>query len=194
MVAMDRVKFLDLSCMHHEIKEEVMEKIAKVYHANWFILGEEVSSFEKEFAAYCGVNHCIGVGNGLDALHLILRAYEIGEGDEVIVPANTYIATALAVSYAGARPVLVEPDERTYNINPCLIEEAVTENTKAIIPVHLYGQPADMDAIKGIAEKYDLKIIEDAAQAHGACTRAGKQVHWEMPPGLAFIPAKTWAR
>src|SRR5829696_2121239 len=136
--------------------------------SGWYILGDEVEAFESEFAAYCGVKHCIGVGNGLEALHLILRAYEIGDGDEVIVPSNTYIATWLAVSYAGARPVPVEPAPSTYNIDPDRIEASITERTKAIIPVHLYGQPCEMDAISRIASQHGLKVIEDAAQAHGA--------------------------
>ncbi len=140
----------------------------RVMESGWYILGEEVEAFEQEFAAYLGVKHCIGVGNGLEALHLILRAYGIGPGDEVIVPANTYIATWLAVSYAGATPVPVEPIERTYNIDPARIEAAITPRTRAIIAVHLYGQTADMDPINEIAQRHGLKVIEDAAQAHGA--------------------------
>src|SRR5271156_5998285 len=134
----------------------------------WYILGKEVEAFEREFAEYCGAKHCIGVGNGLEALHLILRAYGIGEGDEVIVPSNTYIATWLAVSYTGAKPVPVEPDAKTFNIDPARIAAAITPRTKAIMPVHLYGQPADMDPILEIAKKHRLIVIEDAAQAHGA--------------------------
>src|SRR5215467_12307264 len=134
----------------------------------WYILGREVEAFEQEFAFYCGAKHCVGVGNGLEALHLILRAYGIGEGDEVIVPSNTYIATWLAVSYADATPVPVEPDPRTFNLDPAKIERAITPRTKAILPVHLYGQPADMDPIMSLGEKRGLKVIEDNAQAQGA--------------------------
>lgn len=163
-----KVPFLDFQSSHLEIKKELDEAYQRVITSGWYILGRELEAFETEFAAYCGVKHCVGVGNGLDALHLILRAMGIGPGDEVIVPANTYIATWLAVSYAGATPVPVEPDERTYNINPLLIKEAITKKTKAILPVHLYGQPADMDPINELGKRYGLQVIEDAAQAHGA--------------------------
>jgi dTDP-4-amino-4,6-dideoxygalactose transaminase len=158
--------------------------------SGWFILGAEVEAFETEFAAYCGARHCIGVGNGLDALHLILRAMEIGEGDEVIVPANTYIATWLAVSYAGATPVPVEPDERTYNIDPTQIEAAITERTCAIIAVHLYGQPAEMDAINEIAARHGIKVIEDAAQAQGAQYRGRMAGALADAAGFSFYPGK----
>src|SRR5512139_2798538 len=149
-----------------ELRAELDEAYRRVMESGWYILGEEVEAFEAEFAAYCGVRHCIGVGNGLDALHLVLRAYGIGPGDEVIVPANTYIATWLAVTYAGATPVPVEPDPQTYNLDSSRIEKAITPRTRAILPVHLYGQPAEMDAIMSIAQSYNLKVIEDAAQAH----------------------------
>jgi dTDP-4-amino-4,6-dideoxygalactose transaminase len=184
------IPFYSLENMHRKIKKEVMNQIEKVYDSNWFILGDEVEKFEEEFADYCNTKYCVGVGNGLEALHLILRAYDIGEGDEVIIPANTYIATALAVSYAGAKPVLVEPDERTYNINPDLIEEKINSNTKAILPVHLYGQPADMDPINEIAKKYDLKVIEDAAQAHGALYKKRKAGSLGDAAGFSFYPTK----
>jgi dTDP-4-amino-4,6-dideoxygalactose transaminase len=157
--------------------------------SNCYILGEEVANFEREFAEYCDVGHCVGVGNGLDAIHLILRAYAIGDGDEVIVPANTYIATWLAVSYAGATPVPVEPLEQTYNIDPDRIEAAITPKTKAIIAVHLYGQPADMDSINLMAKKHGLRVIEDAAQAHGALYKGrragvlGDAAAWSFYPG-----------
>jgi dTDP-4-amino-4,6-dideoxygalactose transaminase len=158
--------------------------------SGWYILGHEVEAFEREFALYCNVKHCISVGNGLDALHLILRALNIGPGDEVIVPANTYIATWLAVSYAGATPVPVEPDQRTYNINPELIEPVITSRTKAILPVHLYGQPADMDIINGIASRYNLKVIEDAAQAHGARYKGIRVGGIGHAAGFSFYPSK----
>jgi dTDP-4-amino-4,6-dideoxygalactose transaminase len=149
-----------------------------------------VEAFEQEFAAYCGVKHCTGVGNGLEALHLILRAMEIGLGDEVVVPANTYIATWLAITYAGATPVPVEPDERTYNIDPDRIEEAITPQTRAILPVHLYGQPADMDPILEIAKRHNLKVIEDAAQAHGAGYKGKRTGGHGDAVGFSFYPGK----
>jgi dTDP-4-amino-4,6-dideoxygalactose transaminase len=158
--------------------------------SGWFIHGEEVKGFEREFAAYCGAKHCIGVGNGLDALHLIVRAYGIGEGDEVIVPANTFIATWLAVSYAGAKPVPVEPDPLTYNLDPGRIEAAVTPRTKAIMPVHLYGQTADMDPILAVAEKHGLKVIEDAAQAQGARYKGRLSGTLSHAAGFSFYPGK----
>jgi dTDP-4-amino-4,6-dideoxygalactose transaminase len=159
-------------------------------NSGWYILGQEVETFEAEFAAYCEARYCIGVGNGFDALHLILRAMDIGTGDEIIVPANTCIATWLAVSYAGATPIPVEPDEKTYNIDPTRIEEIITENTKAIMPVHLYGQPADMDPIIDIAKRYDLKVIEDAAQAHGARYKGKRVGGLGDAAGFSFYPGK----
>ncbi len=173
-----------------ELREELDAAYRHVMESGWFILGKEVEAFESEFAAYCGVKHCIGVGNGLDALHLILRVYGIGDGDEVIVPSNTYIATWLAVSYAGATPVPVEPDERTYNIKPDLIEAAITKRTKAILPVHLYGQPADMDPINKIAHKHGLKVVEDAAQAHGARYKGKRTGNLGHAAGFSFYPGK----
>lgn len=184
------VKFLDMSLMHNKIKKEIMQAIEKVYDSNWYILGKEVELFEQEFANYCGVNYCIGVGNGLDALHLILRGYDIGKGDEVIVPSNTYIATALAVSYAGATPVFVEPNDKTYNIDANLIEKAITDKTKAIMAVHLYGQPCDMDAINDIAKKYNLKVIEDNAQSQGATYKERKTGSLGDAAGISFYPGK----
>jgi len=162
-----KISFLDLRAPYLELKEELDDAYHRVMESGWFILGQEVEACEAE--------HCIGVGNGLEALHLILRAMGIGPGDEVIVPANTYIATWLAVSYSGATVVPVEPDEQTYNIDPDLIESAITEHTRALLPVHLYGQPADMDPINAIAKKYNLKVIEDAAQAHGAIYYSGQK-------------------
>lgn len=166
------IKFLDLLKINLTHQEEIEQALIDAFRSGWYILGESVNEFEKNFANYCGVKHAIGVANGLDALILILRAYKelgvIKEGDEVIVPSNTYIATVLSISANNLKPVLVEPDINTYNIDPNKIEEAITEKTKAIMPVHLYGQAADMDKINEIAQKYALKVIEDAAQAHGA--------------------------
>lgn len=163
-----KVPFLDLSFEQRLIKSELDAAYERVMASGFYILGAEVTAFETEFARYCTADHCIGVGNGLEALHLILRALDIGPGDEVIVPSNTYIASWLAVSYTGATPVPVEPDEQTYNIDPARIEQAITPKTKAIMAVHLYGQASDMDPIFAIANKHGLKVIEDAAQAHGA--------------------------
>src|SRR5574340_67007 len=154
------------------------------------ILGEEVEAFEAEFAAYCGVRHCIGVGNGLEALHLILRACGIGPGDEVIVPANTYIATWLAVSYAGGTPVPVEPDNRTFNLDPDLVEQKITARTRAILPVHLYGQAAEMAPLLEIARRHGLHVIEDAAQAHGARVDGRRAGGLGDAAGWSFYPTK----
>jgi dTDP-4-amino-4,6-dideoxygalactose transaminase len=187
---MDKIPFLNMKAPYRELQDELDEAYQRVMASGWYILGEEVESFEQEFAAYCGVRHCLGVGNGLEALHLILRAYGIGPGDEVIVPANTYIATWLAVSYAGARPVPVEPDERTYNLNPARIETAITPKTKAVLAVHLYGQTAEMDAINTLARQYGLKVIEDAAQAHGASYRTKQAGSLGDAAGWSFYPGK----
>ncbi len=162
------IPFLNMKSPYAELREELDTAYKRVMESGWYVLGNEVELFEKEFAEYCGVKHCIGVGNGLEALHLVLRAWGIGNGDEVIVPSNTYIATWLAVTYTGASVVPVEPNVRTFNIDPAKIEAAITSKTKAIIAVHLYGQPADMKSINEIAKKYDLKVLEDGAQAHGA--------------------------
>ena len=185
-----KVPFLDLKAVYSEIKDELDEAYARVMSSGWYILGAEVEAFENEFAAYCGAKHCIGVANGLDALHLVLRGYGIGEGDEVIVPANTYIATWLAVSYAGATPVAVEPDIETYNLDPRKIEAAITPRTRAIMPVHLYGQPAGMDAINEIARKHHLKVIEDAAQAQGARYKNRPTGSLSDAAGFSFYPGK----
>src|SRR5918997_2085576 len=185
-----KVPFLDLKALYLELKEELDIAYQRVMYSGWYVLGREVKTFEQEFASYCQVKHCIGVGNGLEALHLTLRAYGIGEGDEVIVPANTYIATWLAVSYAGARPVPVEPEERTYNLDPERVEAAITPRTRALIPVHLYGQPADMDALNDIAAPYGLKVIEDAAQAHGARYKDRRVGTLADAAGFSFYPGK----
>ena len=184
------VPFLDLGAAYLELKDDLDAAYHRVMDSGWFILGKEVEAFEREFAAYCEAAHCVGVGNGLEALHLILRAYGIGPGDEVIVPANTYIATWLAVSYAGATPIPVEPDARTYNLDPALIEAAITPATRAILPVHLYGQPADMDPIKALASRYGLKVIEDAAQAHGARYHGRRVGGLGDAAGFSFYPGK----
>lgn len=185
-----KVPFLDLKSTYTELQTELDDAYRRLMNSGWYILGEEVAAFEQEFADYCSVKHCISVANGLDALHLILRGYEIGDGDEVIVPSNTYIATWLAVSYAGASPVPVEPIEGTFNLDPAKIEAAITEKTKAVLPVHLYGQPAAMDAINDIARKYNLKVIEDAAQAQGA--RFGEKFTGNLgdAAGFSFYPGK----
>lgn len=184
------VPFLDLKAQYEEIKQELSDAYFRVMEQGQFILGEEVNTFEQEFAAYCNARYCIGVGNGLDALYLILRAMGIGDGDEVIVPANTYIATWLAVSYCGAHPVPVEPSIETYNIDADLIEASITDKTKAIIAVHLYGQPAEMDKINAIAKNYNLRVIEDAAQAHGATYFGEKTGSLGDAAGFSFYPGK----
>ena len=185
-----RVPFLDVKASYLELQEAIDEKLREVLHNGWYILGRELQAFEEEFANYIGVKHCVGVGNGLDALHLILRALNIGPGDEVIVPSNTYIATWLAVSYTGAKPVPVEPDEATFNINPKLIEAAIGPKTKAIMPVHLYGQSAAMEEIAAIAQKHSLKIIEDSAQSHGATYQGKKTGSLGHAAGFSFYPGK----
>lgn len=183
------IPFLDLKAPHIELREEVSEAIDRVLSSGWYILGPEVEAFETEFARYCEAAYCVSLANGLDALHLALRAMDVGPGDEVIVPSNTYIATWLAVSQCGATPVPVEPVEATYNIDPALIEAAITPRTKVILPVHLYGQPADMDPILAIARKHGLRVLEDGAQAHGARYKGqrigghGDVVAWSFYPG-----------
>lgn len=163
-----RIPFLELKSTYLELEDEFNAAWHRVMDSGWYLLGDELESFEQEYAAYCGAKHCVGVGSGLDALHLALRAGEIGVGDEVIVPSHTCIATWLAVTFAGAAPVPVEPDTKTFNLDPERVAAAITPRSRAIIPVHLYGQPADMDPIFTIAEKHGLKVFEDAAQAQGA--------------------------
>ena len=186
----NNVAFLDLKAGYIEIKDELDAAYQRVMDSGWYILGAELEAFESEFAAYCGASYCVGVGNGLEALHLILRAYGIGPGDEVIVPANTYIATWLAVSQCGARPVAVEPVEDTYNIDPARIEAAITSRTKAIMPVHLYGQTAAMDEVNAIAARYELKVIEDGAQGHGALFKGRRAGSLGDAAGFSFYPGK----
>lgn len=184
------VRFLDLKAQHLALKAELMTAFSRVIDSGWYIQGNELEKFEQEFAAYCGTKYCIGVGNGLDALHLILRALEIGSGDEVLVPAHTFIATWLAVSHTGATPVPIEPDPLTYNIDPHRVRDAITPKTRAIIPVHLYGRPAEFDEINMIAQQHGLKVIEDAAQAHGATYRDRKIGSLGHAAGFSFYPGK----
>lgn len=184
-----KVPFLDLRAAYLELQTEIDCAVARVLDSGWFLLGKELESFENEFAAYVGAEHCAGVANGLDGLHLALRALGVGAGDEVLVPSNTYIATWLAVSYAGAVPVPIEPKERTYNIDPRLLETAITSRTRAILAVHLYGQPADMDPILEVARRHGLWVLEDCAQAHGSRYKAkragglGDIAAWSFYPG-----------
>ena len=185
-----RVPFLDLGAAYRELKADLDAAWARCMASGWYVLGAEVEAFEQEFASYCGTRHCVGVGNGLEALHLILRGYDIGPGDEVIVPANTYIATWLAVSYSGATPVPVEPDASTYNIDPDRIESAIGSRTRAIMVVHLYGQTADMAPINALARRHGLKVIEDAAQAHGASYRGRRAGSLADAAGFSFYPGK----
>ena len=187
---MKNIPFLDLHATYTELRLELDNAWHRVMDSGWYLLGKETDAFEREFAEYCGVSCCVGVGNGLDALHLILRAMGIGPGDEVIVPSNTYIATWLAVSYAGATPVPVEPEQLTCNIDPHLIESAITAKTRAILAVHLYGNPADMDPVLEIASRHGLKVIEDAAQGHGATYRGRRVGALGDAAGFSFYPGK----
>jgi dTDP-4-amino-4,6-dideoxygalactose transaminase len=184
-----KIPFLDLQGAYVELQDEIDTAVARVLQSGWYIGGAEVEAFEADYAAYVEAKYCVGLGNGLDALHLALKALDVGPGDEVIVPSNTYIATWLAVSYTGAKPVPVEPDERTYNLDPARLEAAITPRTKAIMPVHLYGQPADLEPILAIARKHSLYVVEDGAQAHGARYKGkrvgshGDIVTWSFYPG-----------
>lgn len=187
---MTKVPFLDLSVQHRAIREDLVAAATAVIDSGWYILGGEVQAFEREFAAFCGVKHCIGVGNGLEALQITLRAMNVGPGDEVIVPSNTFIATWLAVTGVGATIVPVEPDPASHNLDPALLEQAITARTKVIIPVHLYGHPADMDPINAVAQRHRLKVIEDAAQAHGALYRGRKAGSLGHAAGFSFYPGK----
>jgi len=184
------IKFLDLQAVNEAYRMQIDSAVKRVLDSGWYLLGKEGEAFENEFAAYCEAKHCIGVANGLDALNLIIKAYDFGPGDEIIVPANTYIASILAISQNGCIPVLVEPDIRTYNINPALIEARLTPQTKAIMVVHLYGQAVDMDKIWEIAKKYNLKVIEDSAQAHGAIYQGRRTGNLGDASGFSFYPGK----
>ena len=188
------VKFLDLQKINEQYTNEFKDVFDKVLKSGWFILGQEVEQFEKNFANYCGTKYCIGVANGLDALILIIEGYKqlgiMANGDEIIVPSNTYIASILAISKAGLVPVLVEPDLNTFLLDPTKIEEKITSKTKAILPVHLYGRLCDMDAIKKIADKHNLKIIEDSAQSHGATLNGKRSGNLGDASGFSFYPGK----
>lgn len=185
-----QVPFVSFLPMERELDSQLRAAFDRVFTRSWYIEGAEDAAFEKAFAEFCGVRGCVGVGNGLDALMLALKALGVGEGDEVIVPSNTYIATALAVTYVGATPVFVEPDIRTFNIDPAKIEAAVSSRTKAIIPVHLYGQPCDMEPIMAMAKKHGLYVLEDCAQAHGATYRGQKIGSFGDAAGFSFYPGK----
>jgi len=185
-----KIPFLNFGATHHPMKNEMMNAFEKVYDSNWFVLGEQVKAFESNYAIFNKVNHAVAVSNGLDALHIALKTLNIGPGDEVIVPSNTFIATVLAVSYVGASPIFVEPNIHTYNIDPSKIEAAITSKTKAIMPVHLYGQACEMDAIMQIAEKYNLKVIEDNAQAQGATYNNKITGSFGHINGTSFYPGK----
>ena len=185
-----KVPFVSFLPMEKELNGEIKSAFDRVFESSWYIKGHENENFEKLFADYCCSKYCVGVGNGLDALMLSLKALGIKSGDEVIVPSNTFIATALAVTYTGATPVFVEPDINTYNINPAKIEEKITEKTRAIIPVHLYGQPCEMDSIMQVAKKHNMYVIEDCAQAHGATYKGRVVGSFGDAAGFSFYPGK----
>jgi dTDP-4-amino-4,6-dideoxygalactose transaminase len=184
------IKFSDLLKINNSYRQQIESAVTRVLDSGWYLLGKECEAFENEFAIYCETKHCIGVANGLDALTLIINAYGFGAGDEIIVPANTYIASILAISQNGCIPVLVEPDIRTYNINPDLIENHITARTKAIMVVHLYGQAVNMEKIWAVAKKYNLKVIEDSAQAHGAFYQGKRTGNLGDAAGFSFYPGK----
>src|SRR5665213_3171304 len=185
-----KVPFLELKPAYLELKDEFDAAYHRVMDSGWYLLGKELEAFESEFTQYCEVKHCLGVGNGLDAIHLILRGYDIGPGDEVIVPSHTFIATWLGVTFAGATPVPVEVNPQTYNLDSNLIEAAITPRTKAILPVHLYGQTADMDPIMEIARRHKLKVVEDAAQAQGARYKGRRAGSLGDAAAFSFYPGK----
>lgn len=185
-----KVPFSTVAPLHEELRKEMQQCFQKVYDNNWFILGEECEAFEKEFAAYCHTGHAVGIDNGLNAIYLILRALDIGPGDEVIIPSNTFIATALAVSYTGAQVVLAEPDIATYTISGERLDSLVTTKTKAVIAVHLYGQLAEMDSLAVFAKKHNLYLIEDAAQAHGATYKGKPAGGFGVAAAFSFYPGK----
>lgn len=184
------IPFVSFKPLEKELDADLRGAFTRVYENSWYIEGKEDEAFEKAFAEYCGTSYCIGCGNGLDALMLSLKALGVSDGDEVIVPSNTYIATALAVTYVGATPVFVDPDIRTYNIDPARIERKITQKTRAIMPVHLYGQPCDMDSIMEIARKYRIYVVEDCAQAHGAIYKGKKIGSFGDAAGFSFYPGK----
>ncbi len=189
------VKFLDLKKVNEPYFPEIIQATREFLEHGWYILGKGVNAFEKDYAGYCGTRHCIGVSNGLDALRLIFEGWKalgkLNNGDEVIVPANTYIASILAITQSGLVPVLVEPDCKTYNIDPNLIETAITKKTKAVLAVHLYGQLADMESLNDIAQRYNLMVVEDAAQSHGAIFKNGNKAgNLSNAAGHSFYPGK----
>ncbi len=184
------VPFVSFLPMERELDADLRTAFERVYKRSWYIAGAEDKAFEKAFAEFCGVKYCVGTGNGLDALMIALKALGIGPNDEVVIPSNTYIATALAITYVGATPVLVEPDIKTFNINPDKIEERITKNTKAIVPVHLYGQACDMDSVIELAQRYNLWIVEDCAQAHGSTYKGQKVGTFGDAAGFSFYPGK----
>ncbi|EAL3919145.1 DegT/DnrJ/EryC1/StrS family aminotransferase [Campylobacter upsaliensis] len=184
------VKFLDLKKVNERFNKEFEVKFKELLDSGWFLLGEQTKLFEKQFANYCGVEHCIGVANGLDALRLIIRAFDFEKGSEILVPANTYIASILAISDNDCKPILIEPELRTYNIDPNRIEANISSKTKAIMVVHLYGKVCDMDKISTIAQKYNLKLIEDCAQAHGAIYSGQRVGSFGDAAGFSFYPGK----
>ncbi|MEQ5821814.1 DegT/DnrJ/EryC1/StrS family aminotransferase [Halomonas sp. SCS19] len=188
------IPFLDLKACNQAYRDELIEAASRVIDSGWYIQGQEVGSFEKEFADYCGAQFCVGVGNGLDALTLTLRAWKelgkLNEGDEIIVPANTYIASILAITENRLVPVLVDPDEYSFNLCPKRVKKAITSRTRAILPVHLYGRLADMPAIMDIAGQYDLLVLEDSAQAHGASKNGKRAGSWGHASGFSFYPGK----
>ncbi len=185
-----RVPYLSFGPVNSKIKKEILQIFGSFFDKEWYVLGDLVKKFEREYASFSNTKYCVGVSNGLDALHIALKTLGIRTDDEVIVPSNTYIATVLAVSYVGATPVFVEPDLNTYNIDPAKIEEAITPKTKAIIPVHLYGQACEMEQIMAIAQKYNLYVVEDNAQAHGASYKQKLTGSWGNINGTSFYPGK----
>ena len=185
-----RIPFLSFEAVNKDIKQEILQSFEQFFDRAWYVLGEDLTSFEQEYAAFNQVQHAVGVSNGLDALRLCLQLLGIGTGDEVIVPSNTYIATFLAVSHVGAIPVLVEPNLQTYNLDSTKIEAAITPKTKAIMPVHLYGQACEMEAIMAFAEKHNLVVVEDNAQAHGASYNGKLTGSWGHANGTSFYPGK----
>lgn len=184
------IPFLDLFAINDRYRREIEHSIQEVLDSGWYLQGEINKEFCKNFASYCGTKYCLGVANGLDALRLIIRGYGFGAGDEIIVPANTFIATVLAITENGCKPIFVEPDINTYNINPKLVEKSITSKTKAIMAVHLYGQLADVESLSKIAKKYGLKLIEDSAQAHGAILNDKRAGSFGDAAGFSFYPGK----
>jgi dTDP-4-amino-4,6-dideoxygalactose transaminase len=185
-----KIPSLSFESTNKQVKAEILSSFEQFFDNAWYVLGDFVKNFENEYAIFNSVNYCVGVSNGLDALHIALKTLGVGPGDEVIVPSNTYIATVLAVSYVGATPVFVEPDLITYNIDPAKIEDAITSKTRAIMPVHLYGQACEMEAIMAIAGKHDLFVVEDNAQAHGASYNGKFTGSWGHVNGTSFYPGK----